>query len=127
VVKITLSTAGYGAQGDACAYLKNLDRCNRFFADAIRFEGIVRLETDVDAIVISQPLVRGPAAAQEEIEDYFVQRGFRPAGMHSFEFLDPSGRSYFVADARPDNVIRDAKPGLICPIDVQIIVTEPSS
>jgi hypothetical protein len=127
VIKVTLSTTGYGAQGNALSYLKNLDRCNRFFADAIRFEGLVRVAPTFDALVVSQPFVEGASATETEIEEYFVHQGYQRAGLHSFEVNDRSGRSYLIADARADNIIKHQASDLICPIDVQIIVIEPTS
>lgn len=124
VIKITQSTTSYGAQGSALAYFTNLSRCNRFFGDAIRFEGLVARETGGDAIVISQPFVVGARASEESIAEFFWELGFKPAGPNAFDLLDESGRSYFIADARPDNVLREHPSGLICPIDVQVTVTE---
>ena len=124
VIKVTQSTTGYGAQGDALAYLTSLSRCNRLFADTIRFEGLVRVAPLFDALAISQPFVQGTAASAADIEEYFADLGFVPDGQHAFAWSDPAGRAYLVADARPDNVIREGSTGLICPIDLQILVRD---
>lgn len=127
VIKITLSTTGYGAQGAARSYLKNLDRSNRFFADAIRFEGLVAVTPNFDAIVTSQPFIQGRSATEPEIESYFAALGYRPTTLHCFEQTDPSGRTWAIADARPDNIIYEPTLELVLPIDVQILlVTERS-
>ncbi len=121
VIKITLSATGYGAQGDALSYLKNLDRSNRFFADAIRFEGLVAVTPTFDAIVSSQPFIRGRKATEAEIEGYFSELGYRLTSAHCFEQSDPSGRRWAIADARPDNIIYESNSELVLPIDVQIL------
>lgn len=127
VLKITLSTSGYGAQGAALSYLKNLDRSNRFFADAIRFEGLVAVAADFDAIVTSQPFVSGRSASEAEIEAYFVELGYHPTSVHCFELSDPLGRRWAVADARPDNVLYIPTMNLVLPIDVQILLLKDNS
>jgi hypothetical protein len=117
----------YGAQGTAYAYLTNLSRCNRLFADAIRFEGMVLREEGGYAFVISQPFIQGDKASEEEISEVFGELGFHAVGSHAFQLKGLGGRDYFIADARPDNVIREASTCVICPIDVQVIVSVTSS
>jgi len=100
----------------------NLDRCNRFFGDAIRFEGFLGRE-DGDAVVTSQPMILGRPATQDEIATFFEGLGFaRSDQPNAFERLRVGGRDYLIADARPDNVVTQEGTGLVCPIDVHIVI-----
>jgi hypothetical protein len=122
VIKVTKNPQSFGAQGSAYGYLRNQERCNAFFADSIRFEGILQTETG-DALVISQPFVRGEPASAEQIIGYFSAHGFKKTRQDCFELGLPDGRQVLIADARPANVLVQEDSGLLLPIDVQVIVS----
>jgi|GEM_PF-1867859 len=122
VIKVTKNPQSFGAQGSAYGYLRNQERCNAFFADSIRFEGILETAKG-DALVISQPFIKGEPASPEQIIGYFSAHGFKRVRQDCFELELPDGRQVLIADARPANVIEQEGTGLLLPIDVQVIVS----
>jgi DNA ligase (NAD+) len=115
VIKFTLPPS-FGAQGEAVAYLNNLEAANRIFGDDIILHGV--LETKCGpALVISQPFVTGDAPTPEEISLWFEANGYHSKGHNRWK-NNQSGVE--VADAHVGNLIR-IKGGELVPIDLQVL------
>lgn len=115
VIKLT-KPPNFGARGVAIDYLTNLLACRHLLAFDWRFEGI--LNTSEGArIVSSQPFIRGENPTVEHIADHFANLGFTQ-GPHAHTFVREDGIT--IADARPDNILRDPD-GILMPIDVHIL------
>jgi len=115
VIKFTIPP-NFGAQGDALAYLRNLDAANALFSDDIVLHGV--LETNRGpALVTSQPFVPGDAPTLDEIKLWFEASGYRPAGHNRWK---NDLTRIDIADAHTGNLIKTADGELI-PIDLQIL------
>ncbi|GAA5119788.1 NAD-dependent DNA ligase LigA [Luteolibacter yonseiensis] len=115
VIKFTLPPY-FGAQGDAIAYLKNLEAANQVFGDDIQLHGV--LETKLGpALVISQPYVPGVQPTAQEIATWFTSNGYHSTGHNRWK-NDESGVE--IADAHVGNLIK-TEDGELVPIDLQIL------
>ncbi len=114
VLKLTMPP-NFGARGEAAAYLTNLLACNTLLNDDWCFEGVV---DGVDGLRIasSQPFVLGERASVPEIDAYFGALGMTKERENTYARAD----GLRVADARPDNILRDAA-GRLLPIDIHIL------
>jgi carboxynorspermidine decarboxylase len=114
VIKIT-RPPNFGARGAAVDYLTNVVACWELLAFDWRLEGIVGDARGV-RIVTSQPLIRGQKATVQEIDDHFISQGFCKVRENTYRNED----GITIADARPDNILRDPD-GILMPIDVHIL------
>ncbi|WAC18548.1 NAD-dependent DNA ligase LigA [Luteolibacter sp. SL250] len=114
VVKFTLPPY-FGAQG-SIAYLRNIGASNELFGDDIWFHGIIRTQKG-PAFVISQPYVEGCEPSTEDVEQWFVEKGYHPTGHN--RWLHDSGEVE-IADAHVGNLIKTADGSLV-PIDLQVL------
>ncbi len=101
----------YQTPGD---YLQNLHRCNQFFDDDCRFEGLTDF-TDGLQIVTSQPFVLGRKATDEEIANFFEDLMFERDGSTFVHRL----KRIRVTDVKGKNVLIDGN-GWVLPIDVHV-------
>jgi len=115
VIKFTLPP-NFGAQGDALAYLSNLDASNSLFGDDIVLHGVLETKRG-PALVISQPFVLGVAPTPEEIESWFMASGYHSTGHNRWK---NSATGAEIADAHTGNLIKTRKGELI-PIDLQVL------
>lgn len=115
VVKFTLPPA-FGAQGDALAYLRNLQASNRLFGDDILLHGILQTEQGL-ALVTSQPFIEGSRPGDEEVAKWFIDGGYRSIG-HNRWLNDATDTE--IADAHTGNLIKTSDGDLI-PIDLQVL------
>jgi DNA ligase (NAD+) len=115
VIKLTLPP-NFGAQGDALAYLKNLDASNSLFGDDIVLHGVLETKRG-PALVISQPYVPGCAPTPEEVESWFIADGYYSTGHNRWK-NNITGAE--IADAHTGNLIKTRKGELI-PIDLQVL------
>lgn len=115
VLKLT-TPPNFGARGEALSYLENLLAYDALLGFEWCFEGVLQ-EPDGLCFITSQPFVVGSEATPEQIEAWFSGQGFMPKRENSFiRSID----GITIADARPANVLRDAK-GNIFPIDIHIL------
>lgn len=115
VIKLT-RPPNFGARGTAIDYLTNIVACRQLFAFDWRFEGILKA-ADGLRMVSSQPFILGEKATQQQIGDHFSNLGFSK-GRHEHTYCNEEGIT--IADARPDNILRDPD-GILMPIDVHIL------
>lgn len=115
VIKLT-KPPNFGARGAAIEYLTNIVACRQLLAFDWRFEGILNTSHGA-CIVSSQPFIRGENPSIENIADHFANLGFTK-GPHPHTFVRDDGIT--IADARPDNILRDPD-GILMPIDVHIL------
>lgn len=121
VLKIT-QPPSYGVHGSVVSYLENFLRCNAFFGDDIRLEGVTLTENG-PAILTSQPFIVGERASLAQIEIYFTNLGCEYVGNNVWRHMETGIR---VADARPDNIIVD-ELGECFPIDLHVLDPLPIS
>lgn len=114
VLKMT-KPPNFGARGEASAYLAKVLACERLLGMDWRFEGVVESAQGLH-FVTSQTFIKGHAAARDEIAGWFAALGFLPSGNDCYQRAD----GVMVADARPDNVLRDSEGNLFA-IDVHIL------
>jgi DNA ligase (NAD+) len=115
VIKFTLPP-NFGAQGDALAYLANLDASNALFGDDIVLHGVLETKRG-PALVTSQPYVPGCAPTPNEIESWFIAGGYHSTGHNRWK-NNITGAE--IADAHTGNLIKTRKGELI-PIDLQVL------
>lgn len=112
-----------GARATPVEYLDRLAYHNALFGDDIRIEGVAYEEGQLE-VVTSQSWIRAdsedPNPEQGEIDRFFAERGFEPAG------INPDAPMYFnaglkllAADAHNENIIRDENGNFVA-IDVVI-------
>ena len=121
VLKIT-QPPNFGVHGSVVSYLENFLRCNAFFGDDIRLEGVTLTENG-PAILTSQPFIVGERASLAQIEIYFTNLGCEYVGNNVWRHMETGIR---VADARPDNIIVD-ELGECFPIDLHVLDPLPIS
>ncbi len=100
-------------------YLERLALVNDVFADDIRLEGIIKGERE--AIVTSQPVVRGRSATPEEIIHWMAQLGFSVlqnviAGRRDSASFFRASDGVAAFDAHGENVLTDGEQ--VAPIDL---------
>jgi DNA ligase (NAD+) len=115
VIKFTLPP-NFGAQGDALAYLKNLDASNALFGDDIVLHGVLETKRG-PALVISQPYIPGVAPSPSEVESWFKASGYHSTGHNRWK-NNTTGAE--VADAHVGNLIK-TEDGELIPIDLQVL------
>ncbi len=115
VIKFTLPP-NFGAQGDALAYLRNLDASNELFGDEIILHGVLETKRG-PALVTSQPFVPGIAPTLAEVESWFKANNYRSIGHNRWK-NDATGAD--VADAHVGNLIK-TEDGELIPIDLQVL------
>ena len=114
VIKFT-KPPNFGARGAAKSYLVNVLACRQLLGIDWRFEGVVAAKDGV-RILTSQAFINGERASDDQIESWFAALGFAKVRENTFQNDEGIG----VADARPDNIFRDAK-GTLFPFDVHMI------
>jgi diaminopimelate decarboxylase len=114
VLKMT-KPPNFGARGEASAYLANVLACDRLLGMDWHFEGVAESSQGLH-FVSSQTFIEGERASRDEIAGWFAALGFHPAGPDCYKRPD----GVMVADARPDNVLKDGE-GNLFPIDVHVI------
>ena len=115
VIKFTLPP-NFGAQGEAIAYLNNLDAANQVFGDDILLHGVLETKRG-PALVISQPFVTGDVPTPEEIAIWFEASGYHSKGHNRWK-NDATGAE--IADAHVGNLIK-IEDGELVPIDLQVL------
>jgi DNA ligase (NAD+) len=115
VIKFTLPP-NFGAQGEAIAYLNNLEAANRVFGDEIILHGVLETRRG-PALVTSQPFVFGDPPTPEEVAQWFVANGYHSTGHNRWK-NDQTGTE--IADAHVGNLIKSTDGELI-PIDLQVL------
>ncbi len=115
VIKFTLPP-NFGAQGDALAYLENLQAANEFFGDDIVLHGVLETKRG-PALVTSQPFVFGDAPTPAEVGAWFESNGYHSTGHNRWKNAS-SGAD--IADAHVGNLIK-TKDGELVPIDLQVL------
>lgn len=118
VLKLT-KAPNFGARGEAIAYLTNLLACRHLLGLDWRFEGVVDHPEAGLRIASSQPFIEGEKADIEQIDSHFAMMGFEKARENTYRRND----GLTVADARPDNILRDGE-GLLHWIDIHILGVE---
>lgn len=114
VIKFTLPP-NFGAQG-AIDYLRNIEACNRLFADDIWFHGIIETQKG-PAFVISQPYIDGIEPTAEEVEQWFLSNGYHSVGHNRWKNTETGTE---IADAHVGNLIKNSD-GELVPIDLQVL------
>lgn len=115
VIKFTLPP-NFGAQGDALAYLRNVDASNSLFGDEIILHGVLQTKRG-PALVISQPYIPGVAPTPSEVESWFKDSGYHSTGHNRWK-NDATGAE--IADAHVGNLIK-SEDGDLIPIDLQVL------
>ena len=115
VIKFTLPP-NFGAQGEAVAYLNNLQAANRVFGDDILLHGVLETKRG-PALVTSQPFVPGDAPTSGEVASWFEANGYHAKGHNRWK-NDESGVE--IADAHVGNLIK-IEDGELVPIDLQVL------
>ena len=115
VIKFTLPP-NFGAQGEAIAYLNNLEAANRVFGDDIILHGVLETKRG-PALVTSQPFVFGDVPTQDEVARWFEENGYHSKGHNRWK-NDATGAE--IADAHVGNLIK-VKDGELVPIDLQVL------
>ena len=115
VIKFTLPP-NFGAQGEAIAYLNNLEAANQVFGDEILLHGILETKRG-PALVISQPFVTGAVPTSQEVGTWFEANGYHSNG-HNRWRNDATGAE--IADAHIGNFIK-TDDGELVPIDLQVL------
>lgn len=115
VFKLT-KAPNFGARGKATDYLLNILSCQRLLGIDWRFEGVLEHETGL-RIISSQPFVEGEKASIEQIDSHFAMNDFEKLRENTYHRRTDG---VTIADARPDNILRDAS-GLLHWIDVHIL------
>jgi hypothetical protein len=115
VLKLT-RPPNFGARGVLPSYLKNIKWSNALFHDDIRMEGVIETG-DGPAVVISQPYIEGHSPEHEDVQDWFKQQGYLPAGENTWRHPDTGA---VIADAHTRNFIMTDANELV-PIDLQVL------
>ena len=115
VIKFTLPP-NFGAQGEAIAYLNNLEAANQVFGDDIQLHGVLETKRG-PALVISQPFVTGDVPTPEEIAIWFEANGYHSKGHNRWK-NETSGVE--IADTHVGNLIK-ISDGELVPIDLQVL------
>ncbi len=115
VIKFTIPP-NFGAQGEALAYLNNLEAANQIFGDEILLHGVLETRRG-PALVTSQPFVPGTVPTTEEVAAWFVSNGYHSTGHNRWK-NDESAVE--IADAHVGNLIK-IKDGELVPIDLQVL------
>ncbi len=115
VIKFTIPP-NFGAQGEALAYLNNLEAANQVFGDEILLHGVLETKRG-PALVISQPFVFGDVPTSEEVASWFEANGYHSKGHNRWK-NETSGVE--IADAHVGNLIK-ISDGELVPIDLQIL------
>jgi hypothetical protein len=130
VLKATWPDAfGFLPDGHVCLpseYLERLCLHNIVFGDDIRLEGIVEEEIGSCRIITSQPAIRGRYADQEEIERFFVDRGFAPVRIGDRRAWWRRADGILCADTHGGNILVTDAGGLAA-IDVPVMRIERKS
>ncbi|MDB6075462.1 MAG: Carboxynorspermidine decarboxylase, partial [Verrucomicrobiaceae bacterium] len=103
VLKLT-KPPNFGARGEAKAYLGNVLACRLLLGVDWRLEGVVTAPDGL-RILTSQGFIQGERASDAQIESWFAALGFLKVRENTYQNSD----GISVADARPDNIFRDAK------------------
>ncbi len=115
VIKFTLPP-NFGAQGEAIAYLDNLQSANKVFGDDILLHGVLETKRG-PTLVISQPFVAGDVPTPHEVSSWFEANGYDSKGHNRWK-NETSGVE--IADAHVGNLIK-IKDGELVPIDLQVL------
>lgn len=115
VIKFTLPP-NFGAQGEAIAYMANLEAANRVFGDDIILHGVLETKRG-PALVTSQPFVFGDVPTPDEVASWFEANGYRSTGYNRWK-NDATGTE--IADAHIGNLIK-TEDGELIPIDLQVL------
>lgn len=115
-VKLTANPPTFGAWGTLLAYLDNLVLNNYLHGDDQRVETFLPTTKGVH-LVLSQPWIQGSPAAEDEIGEFMISRGFANCGPH---FWKSESTGVLISDARPANVFKETESGMLIPIDVQV-------
>ena len=115
VIKVTLPP-GFGAQGDAVAYLNNLEAANLAFGDDLVLHGVLETQGG-PALVTSQPFVLGDVPTLAEVASWFENNGYHAIGHNRWQ-NEATGAE--IANAHVGNLIKTQDSELV-PIDLQIL------
>ena len=115
VIKFTLPP-NFGAQGEALAYLNNLEAANQVFGDDIRLHGVLETKRG-PALVISQPYVFGNVPTSQEVATWFEANGYHSKGHNRWKNATTGAE---IADAHVGNLIK-ISDGELVPIDLQVL------
>ncbi|MEX1115522.1 MAG: hypothetical protein WEB53_09745, partial [Akkermansiaceae bacterium] len=115
VIKFTIPPI-FGAQGEALAYLHNLEAANKVFGDEVLLHGILETKRG-PALVTSQPFIPGTVPTTEEVAAWFVSFGYHSTGHNRWK---NSKSGVEIADAHVGNLIK-IKSGELVPIDLQVL------
>ena len=100
-------------------YLERWLLHNAFFADQVRFLGVVPTP-DGNRLIIEQPAIAGiPATSEAQISDFFIGNGWKPfTSDGETAFFDPEN-GLAISDTHRGNLIL-MPDGLLAPIDLRI-------
>ena len=100
-------------------YLERWLLHNAFFADQVRFLGVVTTP-DGNRLIIEQPAIAGiPATSEAQIRDFFIGNGWKPfTSDGETAFFDPEN-GLAISDTHRGNLIL-MPDGLLAPIDLRI-------
>ncbi len=120
-------TFGFLPDGHACLpteYLERLRLQNAVFGDDIRLEGVVEEEIGSCRIVTSQPAVCGRYATPEEVDRFFLERGFQAQGHGSRRLWLREADGTLCADTHGGNILVTAGGEMVA-IDVPVMKLPP--
>jgi NAD-dependent DNA ligase len=115
VIKFTIPP-NFGAQGEALAYLNNLEAANQVFGDDILLHGVLETKRG-PALVTSQPFITGTVPTPQEVASWFESNGYHSTGHNRWK-NDSTGAE--IADAHVGNLIK-TEDGELVPIDLQVL------
>ena len=100
-------------------YLERWHLHNAFFADQVRFLGVVATP-EGNRLIIEQPAIAGtPATDDAQIRDFFIGNGWKPfTSDGETAFFDPEN-GLAISDTHRGNLIL-MSDGLLAPIDLRI-------
>ena len=99
-------------------YLERWHLHNELFGDGVQFMGLIE-ENRRLRMVIQQPAIMGSPATDEQINEFFIQRGWRRFSVgDDVAYFDPE-RNIVISDTHRANMILMAD-GLIAPIDLRV-------
>jgi Serine/Threonine/Tyrosine Kinase found in polyvalent proteins len=109
-------------------YLRRIVLFNRVFGDVIQIEGVI-CDPGREAIVTSQPVIRGHAASDAEVTDAMQKLGFSISDCPPLGKNDVPSQSFYNADERvavfdthgENFLVGDS---IVTPIDALIVVAD---
>ena len=105
-------------QASPIAYLERWHLHNRLFGDSVEFIGVLDTPNGL-RMIISQPAIEGNPATPQQINQFFLESGwkkFKVAG--DVAYFDPE-QSLVVSDTHRGNIIL-MKNGMLAPIDLRV-------